>query len=134
MTISRATPALFMVLVLLGGAWLTPAAEGSAPHLRLLSTAPAADTVVGTAPAEIRLVFSESPQMRGTTVRLVNAAEELVETSSAAADPDDTRQVIIRPEATLPAGSYTVMWRVIAQDGHTQRGDFEFRVGSSGEE
>jgi methionine-rich copper-binding protein CopC len=134
MTISRAIPALLVVLVLLGGAWLTPAAEGSAPHLRLLSTSPAADTVVGTAPAEIRLVFSEAPQMRGTTVRLVNAAEELVATTGPAADPEDARQVVIRPEATLAAGSYTVMWRVIAQDGHTQRGDFEFRVGSSDDE
>ncbi|TVP45414.1 MAG: copper resistance protein CopC [Gemmatimonadales bacterium] len=134
MTISRATPALLLVLVFLGGAWLAPAAEGSAPHLRLLSSSPQADTVVGTAPAEIRLVFSEPPQMRGTTVRLVNASEELVATSSAAADPEDARQVFIRPESTLPAGSYTVMWRVIAQDGHTQRGDFDFSVGSTDRE
>jgi len=105
-------------------------ADDTVPHLRLLSTAPAADTVVSASPAEIRLFFSEPPQMRGTTVRLVNAAEELVATTSAEADAEDPKEVFIRPESPLAAGSYTVIWRVIAQDGHTQRGDFSFPVGS----
>jgi len=109
---------------------LAQAEPPAAPHLRLVATQPAADTVLASAPEEIRLFFSEAPQMRGTTVRLVNAAEELVPTTAAAADPEDGRQVFIRPTAGLAAGIYTVQWRVIAQDGHTQRGDFGFRIGS----
>jgi methionine-rich copper-binding protein CopC len=109
---------------------LAQAEPPAAPHLRLVATQPAADTVLASAPEEIRLFFSEAPQMRGTTVRLVNAAEELVATTAAAADPEDGRQVLIRPTAGLAAGIYTVQWRVIAQDGHTQRGDFGFRIGS----
>ncbi len=101
-----------------------------APHLRLERTSPAADTTVASSPAEIRLFFSEPPQMSGTTVRLANAAEELVETTAAAADAEDPKEVFIRPASPLPAGSYTVHWRVIAQDGHTQRGSFDFRVGT----
>jgi methionine-rich copper-binding protein CopC len=99
------------------------------PHLRLVSTAPAADTVVAESPAEIRLFFSEAPQMRGTTVRLADAAEALVASSEVAADGEDPRQLFIRPSEPLGSGLYTVHWRVIAQDGHTQRGTFEFRVG-----
>jgi len=111
----------------------TAHADDGVVHLRLLSTAPAADTVLAASPAEVRLVFSEPPQMGGTTVRLVNAAEELVASTDAAADPEDAKEVFIRPESPLPAGTYTVMWRVIAQDGHTQRGEFAFRVGSPAE-
>jgi len=131
MTISRVIPALLVVLVLLGAAWLTPAAEGHAPHLRLLSTSPAADTVVASSPDTIRLQFSEAPQMRGTSVRLTNAANDLVATTDAAADPEDAAELFIRPASPLAPGAYTVHWRVIAQDGHTQRGEFGFRVGGT---
>jgi copper resistance protein C len=97
-------------------------------HLRLERTEPAGDEVVTEAPAEIRLFFSEAPQMRGTTVRLADAAGELVATTGATADEDDPREVYIRPDGELADGPYTVHWRVIAQDGHAQNGTFEFRV------
>jgi methionine-rich copper-binding protein CopC len=104
-----------------------------APHLRLVRTTPAADTTVAASPAEIRLFFSEAPQMRGTSVRLADAANNLVASTEAAADAEDARQVWIAPEAPLAPGRYTVHWRVIAQDGHTQRGSFSFRVGGGTE-
>lgn len=123
---------LFMIMGLVG-ATLAPAAESTLladapPHLRLVSTSPAADTTLTSSPSEIRLNFSEPPQMRGTTVRLADASEALVPSTDAAADEDDRSQVIIRPEAPLAPGRYTVHWRVIAQDGHTQRGSFDFTV------
>jgi methionine-rich copper-binding protein CopC len=119
--------ALLLVALVLA---LSPAPQQaeSAPHLRLVRSAPMADTTVAGAPSEVRLFFSEPPQMRGTTVRLVNAAEALVPTTDAAADPADPKEVFIRPNAPLVPGRYTVQWRVIAADGHTQRGDFAFTV------
>ncbi len=108
-----------------------PVAVDELLHLRLVRTTPAADTTVTESPDEIRLFFSEPPQMRGTTVRLTGAGDALVATTDAAPDEDDARQVFIRPEAALPSGQYTVHWRVIAQDGHTQRGTFNFTVGAA---
>jgi methionine-rich copper-binding protein CopC len=108
-----------------------PRSAEDLPHLRLLRTSPAADTTVGASPAEIRLFFSEPPNMRGTTVRLVNAAEALIPSTDAQPDAADAKQVFIRPSAPLSPGLYSVQWRVIAQDGHTQRGTFEFRVGAA---
>lgn len=102
--------------------------EASILHLRLNRTAPAADSTVTGSPEEIRLFFSEPPQMRGTSVRLADTADNLVPSTEAVADEDDPRQVWINPSAPLSPGSYTVHWRVIAQDGHTQRGNFTFRV------
>lgn len=108
-------------------------ADDGVPHLRLVATSPAADSAVAGSPAEIRLFFSEAPQMRGTTVRLTRGAEELVESTAAAADPEDAKELFIRPVSPLAPGTYTVHWRVIAEDGHTQRGTFEFRVASASE-
>jgi len=134
-------PLLFSALagfVLAGGMLsdrLVPVGEALAddgvPHLRLVATSPAADSTVIGSPAEIRLSFSEPPQMRGTTVRLTRGAEELVESTAAAADPEDAKELFIRPVSPLAPGTYTVHWRVIAEDGHTQRGTFEFRVASA---
>ncbi|CAN5777498.1 hypothetical protein BH23GEM11_BH23GEM11_21210 [soil metagenome] len=131
MIISRTIPSLLAMLVLLSGARLAPAAEGTTPHLRLVSSSPAADSVVESSPDTIRLHFSEAPQMRGTTVRPTNAADELVATTDAAAHPEDPTELFIGPGAPLAAGAYTVHWRVIAQDGHTLRGEFGFRVGGT---
>lgn len=108
-------------------------ASDAVPHLRLNRSAPAADSTVAASPAEIRLFFSEPPQMRGTSIRLTRGTEDLVASTDATADIEDPREVFIRPEGTLTPGSYTVHWRVIAQDGHTQRGSFGFRV-AAGEE
>lgn len=95
-------------------------------HLRLVSTTPAADAVLSEAPEEVRVVFSEEPG--STTLRLTGVGEALVPTTEAIPDPDDAKVSFIRPEAPLVAGVYTLHWRVIARDGHTQRGTFDFRV------
>jgi len=120
---------LFALLVGLPLATLTPPAGAAAVrHLRLVASSPEADAELARGPDEIRLFFSESPEIRGTTVRLTIGADQLVPASAAAADPADPTQVFIRPEAPLAPGGYTVHWRVIARDGHTQRGTFDFRI------
>jgi len=138
-SISRRPRRTFLSLGFVAGlaltAWGTGALGGVSaahaddlPHLRLNSTQPAADASVTESPAEIRLYFSEPPQMHGTSVRLADSAGELVATTEAVADDGDARQVFIIPEGALDPGAYTVHWRVIAQDGHAQRGEFGFRV------
>jgi copper resistance protein C len=130
----RAVLALALLLFVPAlGTFAPPAAEGAdegAPHLRLLATSPAADTVVTEPPGEVRLWFSEAPQMQGTAVRLADARGELVPTTDATEDDEDSRQVFIRPRAPLGPGEYTVHWRVIAQDGHAQNGTFGFELRS----
>jgi methionine-rich copper-binding protein CopC len=124
------------ILVLLISAAVAPSlpisdaqgAEEGALHLRLTATSPAADTVVTEPPEEVRLWFSEAPEMKGTAVRLADAGGGLVPTSDAAAEEEDPRQVFILPREPLGPGEYTVHWRVIAQDGHAQNGTFGFEI------
>lgn len=127
--------ALGLALTLGAFAWtaadgylVTTAHADEIVHLRLNSTQPEADAAVAESPAEIRLFYSEPPQMQGTSVRLANAEGEQVPASEATADAEDPREVFIVPDEPLAPGTYTVHWRTIAQDGHAQRGDFSFRV------
>lgn len=116
-------PALLALVLLVPGL-----ASVDVPHLQLLRAEPAADTVLAESPAEIRLFFSEEPQMTGTTVRLADSDDELVPSSDAAPDTVDARQVVIVPVEPVPPGAYTVYWRAISQDGHAVRGDFGFQI------
>jgi methionine-rich copper-binding protein CopC len=97
-------------------------------HLTLQRTAPEADAAVAGPVQEIRLFFSEAPQMAGTSVTLVNSSESPVAATVAAADRADAKQVFIRPETPLASGTYVVHWRTLAEDGHAMNGDFGFSV------
>lgn len=119
--------AALLLLVVAPGLWALGSA-GELPHLELRSTVPAADTTVTEGPAEVRLIFSEPPQMDGTRVRVMDSAEELIPSSDATADEEDPKEIFVRFEERLPPDAYTVFWRTIAQDGHAQNGTFEFRV------
>ena len=97
-------------------------------HLALRSSIPAADAEVSEAPGEVRLIFTETPQLEATTIRLADGSSKLVPSTETAADGKDPREIFIRPQAELAPGSYTVHWRAIAQDGHAVNGDFGFEI------
>lgn len=129
---TRLGAAGILAAILAVGVWAAPTAARAvdeARHLRLDRSSPAANAVLTSAPPEIRLFFSEAPQMSGTTVRLTRGTEDLVRTTETRADSTDTKQVFIVPSEPLAPGAYTVHWRVIARDGHAQRGTFGFRIG-----
>lgn len=119
---------LLLLAPAIGVATATESEAAVALHLSLRGSVPAADSTLTEAPTEVRLIFSEEPQISGTRVRLVDSSEELVATSEATADEDDAREVYIRANAPLADGTYSVIWRTIAQDGHAQNGTFEFTV------
>jgi len=130
----RAVFGLMIVGLLAGGAVLFPStpagAEAMLRHLELDHALPGPDSVMSSTITEVRLHFSEPPQMRATSIRLVDGSRSLVSSSPPVAYEEDPRQVFVTLESALPDGAYTVQWRVMAQDGHVQRGDYSFRVTS----
>ena len=98
------------------------------PHLALERSVPDADASVGQELEEIRLFFTQPPQLAGTSIRLVDRRDRLVEATAAEADTDDPSVVFIRLEGALAAGTYKVHWRALAQDNHPVNGDFGFAV------
>jgi len=96
-------------------------------HIELVSSFPAADTVLTKAPSELVLTFNadldfgrsaatmRSPQ--GTPVKL--------------GDPqttDDPRQMVVAVTEDLEAGTYMVSWTAAPKDYHGGRGRFRFEV------
>ena len=121
--------ALSILALVVGVAAATPA-EHTPFHFALARSAPAADATV-TSPNEIRLWFTQVPRDGSLSVRLVDAGGELVETCAPNAQADDTKAFRVEIGRQLPAGSYTVAWRGVGDDGHPVQSEFGFTVASA---
>jgi methionine-rich copper-binding protein CopC len=110
--------------VLLGG--VATAAASLAFHLRLVRSHPAKDAVVTEAPAEVRLWFSEKPQVAVSAIALKGPAGPAK--LSATRTGPDSMAVAAAVESPLTPGAYTVTWRTAGHDGHVLRGEFGFTI------
>lgn len=118
----RLVPAA-LVIAALAIAVAPRAGSGRALHLRLTRSEPAKDSVVA-APKELKLWYSQVPQLRLTRVTLTGPAGA-VETDKPVQD-----SLLIRVPITgaVAPGAYTVSWLTASSDGHPIRGTFGFRV------
>jgi putative copper export protein/methionine-rich copper-binding protein CopC len=98
-------------------------------HLHLRHSSPAAKAVLDTVPREVRLVFTEAPQVAVSSIRLLAPGGSEVELGAVFADPDSATALVARITAgQLTAGSYTVAWRTASSDGHPMEGRFTFTI------
>ena len=119
--------ALFAAAALLVAAAL-PASV--AAHARLRATVPAAGATLGTAPAGVTLTFSEKPDLRLTSIKVLDGSGTDHAAGPVEAAPDPPLSVRV-PIGDLPDGGYTVSWRAVsAVDGHISAGSFVFGVGA----
>lgn len=127
---SAAAPQRILALafaVALGLLLATP--HAALAHLRLRHTSPAAKAVLDTVPRELRLVFTEAPQLAVSSIRLLAPDGSEVELGAASVDPDSATALVARISAArLSAGSYTVVWRTASSDGHPMEGRFSFTI------
>jgi copper transport protein len=123
--IRRAMAATAFATVLL----LVLAGPASA-HADLVRSDPANGATLGTAPTDLHLTFSETPDASLSAVDLLDAggAKQPV----GAPSPDGTDSLIVPIDGTLADGVYTVAWRVVSSDdGHVTSGAFTFGVGTT---
>jgi copper transport protein len=98
-------------------------------HATLISSEPAANARLASAPSRIRLVFNEPVEGKLGKITLVPGSGSAIMLRTGA-DPRDVHAVIA-PVDSLAAGSYRVDWRVISADGHPVDGTFVFSVGDT---
>ncbi|MCC2333672.1 copper resistance CopC family protein [Cellulomonas wangsupingiae] len=116
---ARRTAALAALVLLLTALGASPAAA----HNTLRSTDPADGSTVATAPAQVTLTFDQPATELGTQV-VVTGPDGAVLSAGAAQLVDAS---VVQPlVAELPAGTYTVDWRVTSADGHPLSGAFTF--------
>jgi copper resistance protein C len=97
----------------------------AAAHDVLVGSKPAQDAAVGIAPAGVSLEFSEAPQPLGTEVVVTGPDGAPVSDGAPELDGTAVTQPLVED---LPAGTYTVDWRVTSADGHPLSGTFTFDV------
>jgi copper transport protein len=98
-------------------------------HALLSSSDPAANATLATAPSEITLAFTETPDPRLSSVHVLDASGGSHESGPAVAVAGSTSLRV--PLGSLPDGVYTVAWRTVsATDGHAAAGSFAFSVGA----
>jgi copper transport protein len=116
----------------LAGLWLLATGPAAAAHGVLESSEPAGGSSLERAPAAVTLRFSERPDPGLSTVRVLDSGGRAV--TGGPARPVAGRPLELRvPLAGLPAGGYTVSWRIVsAVDGHRTDGVFGFGVGAAG--
>ncbi|WUD74235.1 copper resistance protein CopC [Streptomyces sp. NBC_00510] len=111
------------------GLLLGTAAPASA-HAALVGSDPAQGSVVKTAPAQVRLSFSEGVLLSRDSIRVLGPDGKRAETGDAndGGRGSTTAAVALRPG--LGDGTYTVAWKVVSADSHPVAGAFTFSIGA----
>jgi methionine-rich copper-binding protein CopC len=125
-TLSQLTATAVLIL---GLSLLAPgrAESSSTMHLHLTRSQPAKDTLLASAPTEIALWFSATPNARLSRITLTGPGGA-VKLGPVTTSPDDSLRLSVAVESELGSGDYTVTWRTASADGHPVTGKVPFGV------
>jgi len=118
---------LIAALALCGLGLLAATADAHAWYLR---SNPTADARLARAPTEIRVSFTEPPDLRGSEIQVLTTDGRRVDRRDLRlTDEPNGLAVGVEP---LGDGGYTVAWTVLSTvDGHTTKGTFVFAIGNA---
>lgn len=124
----RQRPLIFFVLIA-ALSWLWLGVQSAAAHAVPTASRPAANETLPTSPETLEISFSEPIVPAFSSIQVLSAAGQILETGPLTPISDDNTRVQI----TLPPlnnGSYIASWKVLsAVDGHSTSGIFPFSVG-----
>ncbi len=127
---ARSVARRLSALLGLAAVWFVLSGAPVLAHAVLLRAEPAGGTALPQAPAEVHLRFNEPVEAAFTPVAVYNRQGVRVDRGNARIDPTDHRYLTVGlPE--LPAGFYTVTYRVTSADGHPVQGAYGFTVGAA---
>lgn len=101
---------------------------GAAMHLRLTGSVPAKDSTVATAPAVLRLTYSQVPNLKLSRVTLAGTAGAVSTGTITLGTGADSTTLLVPVTGRMTPGSYTVSWLTASSDGHPIKGTFGFKV------
>jgi methionine-rich copper-binding protein CopC len=116
---------------LLGASWvvalaLGPASPASA-HAYLVRSTPAARAVVARSPERVQLWFNERLEPAYSRISVHARDGQRVDAGDVQVGPAEPTRLSVGVPA-LPAGAYTVKYRVLSVDGHVVEAEFGFTV------
>jgi copper transport protein len=121
--LKRSVVAIAVVLAALA------AAPSAFAHATLQESMPGNNSIVRQSPPEVTLQFSEAVETAFGSIRVFDCGGTRVDSGKIARPSNSSVAVTI--DRQLPAGTYTVTWRVISADAHPVAGAFTFHVQSA---
>lgn len=97
-------------------------------HAVLEATTPSDGAVVAHAPGRVLVRFGEAVTPAPNGIKVYDRKLHQVQQGRAGHVTGDDHTVGVRLAAKLPAGTYTVTWRVISADSHPVSGGFRFSI------
>ena len=96
-------------------------------HAFLKDAVPSVGSTVQTSPNEVRIRFTENIEPAFSSIQVFNASGKEVDKRDVRLDSND--HALLRVSlASLQAGIYKVVWRVVSVDTHVTSGNFTFRI------
>ena len=99
-------------------------------HAALVSSQPAANSVLETAPEDVAVTFDSELDPDASSLQVLAADGAVVADGGVDLDVPD-RNVLRAPVSIARDGAYTVRWVAASIDGHVETGEFAFRVGTA---
>jgi len=96
-------------------------------HAFLEKSAPEDGAVLNQPPQKVELWFSRSVEPAFSTIRVTNAKGKDVNDGKAAVGATDAKLIAVGLKP-LTSGTYKVVWRIVALDGHKAKGEYTFTV------
>ena len=96
-------------------------------HAYLVKSVPAGRATLFSAPGKIQLWFNERREPKYSSASVYDAAGQRVDGDNAQVSSDDPKQLSVALKK-IPAGRYTVKFRVLSVDGHVVEQSFPFTV------
>ena len=98
-------------------------------HAYLVKSSPARRAVLATPPTRVVLWFNERLEVQFSQLSIWNAEGQQVDGGDVLVGPEDSKRLSVSIP-TLPAGSYSVKYRVLSVDGHIVEAEFPFTIRS----
>jgi methionine-rich copper-binding protein CopC len=99
----------------------------AAAHTTIVSSDPQQGEVLSTPPSTIRITFAQAVLPVGSALEVLGPNSQEVASGRVQVSGANLTQPL---KVGLPDGGYTVLWRVVAADGHPITGAFTFTVGA----
>ena len=103
------------------------APQGALAHAFPDHSEPRVGSTVESSPAAVRIWFDGALESAFTTLEVLDVNGGQVNPDHGHVAPDDP--TLLETELPpLPPGTYRVIWKVLARDGHRTEGDYTFKV------
>ncbi|WP_432092227.1 copper resistance protein CopC [Streptomyces sp. bgisy100] len=130
----RSARSAAVTLLLLAAALLGSLLAGASPasaHAALTGSDPKQGAVVGSAPKDVSLTFSEGVALSDDSIRVLDPKGKRVDTAKVRdLGSGNVVRYGVGLRSGLPDGTYTVAWQAVSADSHPVAGAFTFSIGA----